>query len=178
MVKLETENGCFEAETIKEAQRAERKAARANDRKAAERRKLHDLALVHAAAQGFAILARKAEGKTFPAGWRFCPAGHPNATVHRGNGEFDRSCRLVIETETGKGDWDFYAWRFVGNVENGAGWTMAIAMQREDGSVSLHAVGIIDGEVATAIIPGVDVNEFRRAGEPREEFDARCKPAE
>jgi len=178
MVTIETDNGRFEADTIKEAQRLERKAARENAKREAAKAKLRDVARLHAAAAGFDILSRKADGREFPPAWTFFPAGSPHTTAReKMPREFDRACNVEIETADGRGEFDFYGSRFVGNVENGAGWTIAIALSDDSAGVRLFAAGACETEAAVILIPGMKPEDFRRTGEKADDFRTRIGAA-
>lgn len=176
MVTIETVNGRFEADTIKAAEKLALKAAREAAKREAAREDLRKIARLHAAAAGFDILSRKADGREFPAAWTFYPAGSAHTTARQLPGEYDRSCNVAIETEAGRGEFDFYGLRFLGSVENGAGWTIAIALA-DGAAITLYATGAFQGEAAIVPIPGVKPEDFRRTGEGREDYRARVGAA-
>lgn len=115
------------------------------------------------------------DGKPFPSGWRFQPAGTPHTSARQIPGDHGRSCNVEIETESGKGACDFYGARFIGSVENGAGWTIAIAMQdsQPGAPVVVYSVGACEGEIGTEKLPNVTPEHFRQHGEKSEAFRER-----
>ena len=169
MIVIETENGRFEGETEREALRLARKARRESAKRehlaAIARKRAYD----RARCEGFNILARKLSGQGFPRGWRFIPAGDPHCPTIERRGESLR--RIVIETEDGRGELEFYKIEILGIVENGAGWAMGVFVVN-DGKTELWSVGADGSATAIAHCPGILPSEFNIGGANRNEWSA------
>lgn len=162
MVTLETQHGRFTAETVKDAEKLAKKAAREAEKRDAAISELRKVANVRADAQAFRILRMKASENGIPRGWAVRPVGMPHGTttVKRAAEEFFGDDVLVIETEDGRGEMNIYRNSFVGHIENGAGWTIAVVL-RADGVDRVFAVGTHEGQAQGVNLKGmVEVEDF------------------
>lgn len=164
MVKIETENGVFEAETIKAAEKLAKAAAKKAEKERIEKSRLQQVAHVKAEAQAYRIMAAKMrpEGR-MPRGWVFhSHVAAPYEPVQLTGEYWDK--RIVVETESGKGTANFYGRDVLeGWVENGSGYCIAVVIRYDGMPSAVLAVGTHEGELAMAEVYGITASEFNQS---------------
>jgi hypothetical protein len=167
MIAIETENGRFEAETLKEAKKLADKAEREARKQSAAREVLTKTARERAEAQGFRMIrSRHLNGnpdKPFPRGWRFIPSHSSGIQCVKQLPKSDSWYypQLQIETEAGTGLVEFSGRRLWGWIENGAGFCLAVVVDSiysKDPKVC--AVGVCDNVAWYEEVPTVQPSEF------------------
>jgi hypothetical protein len=180
MFTIKTEFGEFTGDTMKEAQKAMRKAQRAQvkiDKAAAESRKI---AMLRAQSIGYRVLDRFMDKDSPMPAWRFYPTGHkygPHVVAH-----FDSLHRMyhdvIYETEDGRGELSHYGYQVVGHVWNGGGYGIVIFLQdnaHPEFPPAAMAVGIADGHVQLASLPAEITPDW--FFKEQEEFQANAAAA-
>lgn len=166
MIKLETEYGTYEADTMQEVRKLASKGKAKAARAAQEREANYKRAREKAGAQAFQILARKVKGEEFPRAWTFFSNANRNGPVKELPREHSWQCKLEIETpDSERGTYDFSYHAFLGSVCNGSGFAIAIILQDtyrgvSGGARSVFAVGVHNGAVAIEEIPTVTIEDF------------------
>ncbi len=173
-VKLITEHGTFESDSIAGIEKDLRKAKREEKKRNAEIAANGTLANTRAAANGFHLLHRfLVDGKP-PRGWRYYAAGHkygPKLREHR-----DCAERLYheafYETQCGSVWADHYGHVVLGNVWDGGGHTLCIFLQDNQHPEKLYclAPGIAGDQLRTVELPGITIDVFDRHGCLSDEF--------
>ena len=161
-VSITTDNGTFTADTIREAQKAERKARKVAEKERDRTNALRAVARDRAQAEAFRVVRWKLGNEETPRGWRFFPYGITGMfSCNRIMGQDYADDTLKIETENGNGTMEVYRNTFAGHVENGAGFTIAIALKGSDGEERIFAVGTHEGVASCEFIPGFTRADFR-----------------
>lgn len=170
MVVIETENGRFEAETMKAAQLAAKKAVKKAAELSAIRSQHESAALVNAEALAFRLLAqwhtyKDRDEKQMPRGNRFCPCGTPSFINGKVISSTYNYSTIDLDTLTGRGTMEVYDRHFIGWIENGCGSAMALVFVA-DGVTTLYAIGCHEGIIQTTRIPSIEgfgLDSFRVA---------------
>lgn len=168
LVTIETNGETFTADSIAEAKRIERKAKRAETAKAAKDSADAETAYLYARANAWNLLERHLKDEAFPRGWRFHLPGSTYSP-----------CRLdpisdvswhrktySVDCEHGRGLFNLWSdrERLVGTIENGAGFTMAIIIERlQDDQTwreECRAVGVAGDQVRFADAPTITKTVF------------------
>jgi hypothetical protein len=166
MIKVSSELGEFQGDTLEQATKALRAAERAAKRDEKRRGELYKLAMMRARATGYSILARFASRDRFPRGWKYYPTGDkhgPRELEYTPRGQFMTRHSVLFDTPDGQAKFDFIGHRVIGHVWNGAGFTIAFFLQDDTtGEVSAHCLGVADDVPAMDSLPEVAVAHFER----------------
>ena len=161
-VSITTDYGTFTGSTIGEAQKAERKARKLAEKERSRVEALRNVARQRAEAEAFRIVRWKLRDQETPRGWRFYPYGLTGIySCNRIAGQDYDDDTLKIETSDGTGSMSVYRNTFIGHVENGAGFTIAILLRDGDGKERIFAVGTHEGVATCELIPGYTRSDFR-----------------
>lgn len=168
MVKLETSAGIFEAETVREAEKMAKRAAKLQAKQHAERESILEIARARAGLNGLRILRWKAEGEFRPR-WTWKPNTVPMDRCALkieldvdGPAGFPMD-KIEIDTEHGKGILYAYRNSYAGYVENGSGYVVMIALQGEGETLQFYAVGANAGLAECEAVPGILPTDFRES---------------
>lgn len=162
MTTIKTDDGEFSGETLADATKQAKAAARRAAKIEAERSKLRDWARTKARAEAWRILDRKIRGESFPRGWRFHEAGSQYSPTKQLANEFSaHRCSVRVETEDGTADESFYGCQFIGTIDKGNGYTMAIVL-RNGSQTQILAVAVHEGQLGFEQVDGVALDEFRQ----------------
>ena len=136
---IETDLGRFEAETEKEAKKALKAAQKRQAKIDAEHNANYLIARGRACGEAYNILSRKLSGKEMPPGWRIKPVNEKTWCCRLFWCEVKQQRGYMIETA--EGCCAVFPYDAITHVlENGAGFAMAIAIEKQD--YELFAVGI------------------------------------
>ena len=163
MVKIETEDGVFTGETMKDANRAARKGERDAAKARAEKGERYKLATLRADSQAFHLMRRKLEGGFHK--WEFVPRGHTYCHVQVNDLDTDFP-KDVVKFEVHEATGGFvthrcnYSPAVMGVVCNGAGWTVAVFFKDAAGEIECYAVGANADTYTLVLVPGITIGDF------------------
>lgn len=160
MYAIENDLGRFQADTEKEAKKLLRKAQAEFRKREAEESAIRAVAHLRAQAVGYSIYERRGRGEDMPRGWR-CMIVNSQSYCVREFYDVERGQR-GYEIETNEGRAKVYPYDAITHyIENGAGFCMAIAIDKQD--CELFAVGVNEERAAWVPLYGVKKSEFRTA---------------
>jgi len=158
MVAIETTHGRFEAETIRLAERAAKKAAKAAEKEQKIKDVKREVAYVYAESKAFRMMRNDGKNKHM----YFRPMGSKSwcgVTIKANANKTDDL--LTFETQEGPCTVYVYSGTFIGHVEFASGNVIAIVTKNHyDGAIDVWAVGSHEGEGHMVRVPKVTVAEF------------------
>lgn len=158
MVTVTTEHGSFAADTVKDAARLARAAKRKAAHDAAREAEVHRTSGTNARDVGYRVYChtmdtrRRDRWEVLLPGSRFFPSRGPND-------------RLVFHSPSGSGDFMLErTHKVLGVVWDAAGFHVCVFLQVQDETFppGAYAIGIHEGVMSLAELPGVTMNQFNR----------------
>lgn len=160
MVSITSDLGVFSGETLAEAKKILRKAEK--DKKKAD--KEYDLAVLRSKAQAYEIAFSKLSGKVQPRGWTFFPRNIIQEVCSCKQRTDLESGRLVLDIEGKEGGFSFMVHKdsdFVGHIENGSGFCVALVFNFSGDSEEVSAIAVNGEHYYLSLVPGIKKEDFK-----------------
>jgi len=167
VIVIEIDGVRVEAETEKEVRKEMRRLLKAQAVEDADRAARLDVAQQRAEANGYRVLARRAEpDNTFPRGWRlYRPQDEWGKCLFRPAD--DRDWTTVVTTRHGEARVQHWLRPFLGAVCDGGGYAWLVFLGGHEGEPTVCYAIATEGDVyALAPCPGITMDDFAPATEP------------